>query len=370
VRFGNATHAPTIVTVDGAYTVGQIHFDHTNKYTLTGPGSLSLQTHGAAVGEGNAAIRVFSGSHAIAVPLTLIDSTDVDVATTSRLDLQSISISPGKSLTKLGGGLASIAGTGINGDSSTSVIAQAGSLEATSIHAGTLQIAAGANASVKLLGGASAPSSLSSISIPTLAGQYGGTLDVGSSALIIHSDDPAATLAQLTDMVRSARNQPVLWSGPGITSSAAASNPIKGLVAMRNQGEDGKPLLTTLGGESLDANCVLVMYTFNGDTDLDGRITFDDYYQTNRGFLSAGAKVGYRWGDFNYDGRVNFDDYYLMNQAFLGQNRATTALALPAVVPEPGVWVLASACLAALLAVRKRKLAVISCQSPARSSGN
>ena len=75
----------------------------------------------------------------------------------------------------------------------------------------------------------------------------------------------------------------------------------------------------------MDQNCVLVEYTLNGDVKLDGRITFDDYWQTNNGYWSNGAKTGCQWGDFNYDDKINFDDYYLINQSFLGQSAAAAS---------------------------------------------
>jgi hypothetical protein len=131
--------------------------------------------------------------------------------------------------------------------------------------------------------------------------------------------------------VGAGRNATPIWSGHGISSSTAAGDGkgIHGVTAVINEqvdaGGNTSAIVGSCGGVSVDQNCVLVEYGLNGDSNLDGRITFDDYYQANQGFLSAGTKGGYRWGDFNYDGRIDFDDYWLMNQAFYGQGSAPAA---------------------------------------------
>jgi hypothetical protein len=66
----------------------------------------------------------------------------------------------------------------------------------------------------------------------------------------------------------------------------------------------------------------------DGDSDLDARITADDYNRLDRGYLSHGDT--YREGDFNYDGAVNIDDYALIDGAWVVQQQPD---AVP--VPEP-----------------------------------
>ena len=97
-----------------------------------------------------------------------------------------------------------------------------------------------------------------------------------------------------------------------------------------------QPVRTTFAGQTVDANSILVHYLPNGDFNWDGKITFDDYYTINQGFVSAGAKTGYSWGDVNYDGRINFDDYWLMNQAYYAQAAPAQAAPLAATaLPKP-----------------------------------
>ena len=59
---------------------------------------------------------------------------------------------------------------------------------------------------------------------------------------------------------------------------------------------------------------VVVKYTYNGDTDLNGKIDFDDYSRTDNGFNNN--RTGWFNGDFDYNGVVDFDDYSLIDQAF------------------------------------------------------
>jgi hypothetical protein len=84
---------------------------------------------------------------------------------------------------------------------------------------------------------------------------------------------------------------------------------------------------------------VLVMYTWLGDTNLDGVVNAAD--------LSNISASGTTWqtGDFNYDGKVNADDFSLYQ---LGDARQSGTLAA---VPEPMAFLLA---LPALLALRRR----------------
>jgi hypothetical protein len=194
-----------------------------------------------------------------------------------------------------------------------------------------------------------------------------GTIDVSGSLLVqATAGTSAGVLADITNQIKNARNTtPNLWQGTGITSSAAAADArqLTGLAVILNQQTDAaghtSPIFTQFAGQTVDQNSILVKYTWNGDANLDGRITFDDYYQANLGFLSNGKLTGYRWGDFNYDGKVNFDDYYMMNQSFLKQGNvtlSTPALAMEAAmaaVPEPGA--LGALLLAAGMLLRRRR---------------
>lgn len=174
-----------------------------------------------------------------------------------------------------------------------------------------------------------------------------GTLDLSDNDLIVRTADPASrqtVLDAITSLIEHARDKNVsgeLWQGSGITTSAASTDGtgLTGLAAIANIKYDpsGAPsvLYPTLWGENnLDMNSILVKYTWNGDTNIDGVVNFDDYYRINTGFLGNGGKGGYGWGDLNFDGIINFDDYFLINSAFLGQSSSAPSAPM-AVVLKP-----------------------------------
>ena len=157
----------------------------------------------------------------------------------------------------------------------------------------------------------------------------GDTIDVNDNTLIFEGGDLAAVEA----LVAAGRNGETRWLGNGIRSTAAANNPMTGL-AIGRDGDD-----------------VVVKYTYNGDANLDGTITSDDYFRIDSSFLAQPTSPTYAQGDFNYDEQITSDDYFLIDSAFLGQGAplaAAGASPLTAVVVDseskarrvraPGVW--------------------------------
>src|SRR5439155_24302861 len=98
----------------------------------------------------------------------------------------------------------------------------------------------------------------------------------------------------------------------------------------------------TFGGISVAAGDVLVMYTYGGDANLDGKINVDDY-----GRIDFNVPIGTNgWfnGDFNYDGKINVDDYGIIDFnvgvqgapfAVTSEIAATPRVASLTAVPEP-----------------------------------
>jgi len=147
----------------------------------------------------------------------------------------------------------------------------------------------------------------------------GGILDIAENDLIIQSTaaDRGAELARVFNWIKSARS-----GGAGIATSAGGQATT--LAVSINDTGTGV-LFGQFAGEAVDANCVLVKYTWDGDMNLDGVVNADDYFLIDSGFLSQAA--GYRNGDLNYDGVVNADDYFLIDSAFLGQTGPLAAAA-------------------------------------------
>ena len=64
---------------------------------------------------------------------------------------------------------------------------------------------------------------------------------------------------------------------------------------------------SSMGGETLGINDIVLKYTYNGDGNLDGSINADDFAQIDAGFATHAG--GYYNGDFNFSGGApNSDD--------------------------------------------------------------
>ena len=147
-----------------------------------------------------------------------------------------------------------------------------------------------------------------------------GTVDVSGAMLIDYSASAPTPIAVVGAQIAAARNGG-LWDRPGITSTRARLDPQAATTLGTVEGSEFLAWnggTATFSGFQVDSSSVLVKYTWNGDANLDGRVTFDDYVRIDTGFnthLTAWSN-----GDFNYDGVVNFDDYVLIDIAFNAQN--------------------------------------------------
>ncbi len=148
------------------------------------------------------------------------------------------------------------------------------------------------------------------------------TLDLNDGAMVVESsagsrDQDLATVAGLIVRGRSGGT----WMGTGLISGIAAQDAvgITGLAAIINEDGNGMPIRPELDGNT---NAILVEYTFNGDSELNGKIDANDYFQIDQGYRLQGdpAFRGYQHGDFDYSGSVTADDYYLIDRAFLHQS--------------------------------------------------
>src|SRR5205085_4074159 len=138
-------------------------------------------------------------------------------------------------------------------------------------------------------------------------------------------------LNSLVNLIKSARNTSQRWSGPGLTSAAAASDPkhITGLAAILNDNRAGGTLYSTFDGQSVDINSILVKYTYDGDANVDGKVNADDYAAIDAGF--ATHATGYRAGDFNYSGgQPNSDDYFAIDHSYSDQGAVLAGPSAPA----------------------------------------
>ena len=280
--FGSVITAARTVTLDAPQTVGAISFDNANKYTISGTSTLTM-----AVSSGQASISVVSGSHDIVAPVALSNDTTITVTPAASTLLVSDLKPTTAAITKAGNGYLAVnnvrAGS-LNVNAGTVLVLNSGSDAGTS-KVGALSIAAGAS------------------------------LDLDDDDLVVGA---GTTKSAIETLVRNGRNGGA-WNGTGgITSTAARNLATTGVGVLSGAEYTSAGGTGNFSGQAYAAGDTLVKYTWNGDANLDGRVTFDDYVKIDTGFNTG--LTGWLNGDFNYSGSVNFDDYVLIDVAFNQQN--------------------------------------------------
>ena len=120
------------------------------------------------------------------------------------------------------------------------------------------------------------------------------------------------------------------WGGSGIitSQSSAASGNVTTLGVANAFAVKPLPGATDTAiwaGQTVTGTDTLVMYTYGGDANLDGKINVDDYGRID--FNVNLGTAGWFNGDFNYDGKINVDDYGIIdfNIGIQGAPFATTS---------------------------------------------
>jgi hypothetical protein len=114
-------------------------------------------------------------------------------------------------------------------------------------------------------------------------------------------------------------------------------------------------------GQTVGAGDTLVMFTYAGDANLDGKINIDDYGRIDANVGFNGSVHGWYNGDFNYDGAINIDDYGIIDSnigiqgsPLLSASQPLGGFANLTPVPEPATLA-ASAVLTATAFLRRRR---------------
>jgi hypothetical protein len=191
------------------------------------------------------------------------------------------------------------------------------------------------------------------------------TLDVNDHAFVVRAtlENKDAKYTEIKNKIVSAQNGldenfVTKWDGPGITSSAARATNVNvsfdlvGLGVIRNSDLDlatGVPgsRYGSFEGETVEEHDILSRFTYTGDGNLDGAVTFDDYAAMDAAFFGTIPNLGWATGDINFDGVINFDDYAVVDQVFFRQGAPLSSATGPAAVPEPStilIAVLATLC--------------------------
>jgi len=146
------------------------------------------------------------------------------------------------------------------------------------------------------------------------------TLDLMDNNLIIDFEAGYTPIEDISAWVTAGCNQGT-WDGTGIMSSVAADEPnhLTALGLLDNtDGDVGG--LASLEGESVDATCILVKYTWWGDVDLSGLIDANDYDQIDKYYLFPPQDLFWYHGDFTYDDAIDANDYDKIDKSYLFQD--------------------------------------------------
>ena len=153
-----------------------------------------------------------------------------------------------------------------------------------------------------------------------------GTLDIGHGAVIVNYSDTSPSDQLVTQVVKAtAPNlfEEFTWTGSGITSSLAASDPSRFVVAIGDNSDLG---LTSFRGHAVAPNAVIITATYAGDTNFDGQVNSDDSQAIDFNIGTTLAHPSYAQGDINYNGTVDSDDQQLLDFGILSP---TGPVALP-----------------------------------------
>ena len=184
-------------------------------------------------------------------------------------------------------------------------------IQGISTNPGTVKMAANGHRMMKI----------GSLSIAGSLGAWNAKLDLNDNNLILPSTTPLGTVR---DYLLAGRNVGA-WTGTGLTSTAAKDDADHNTGVGFMTGAEYTSVSggsTSLAGFSFLSSDSLVKYTWNGDANLDGRVTFDDYVKIDTGFNQQ--YTGWLNGDFNYSNNISFDDYVLIDVAYNTQAAPST----------------------------------------------
>jgi hypothetical protein len=156
------------------------------------------------------------------------------------------------------------------------------------------------------------------------------------------------------------------WDGVGIVTSdtRAVNNADRCSIGVASAAQARNIAATATGiwaGMEVQGTSTLLMFTWGGDANLDGKINIDDYGQIDSNVNKSGTVFGWYVGDFNYDGKINIDDYGIIDANiglqgppfFAGSSAVLDGVAA---VPEPAAaGMLVSLAAAATTRVRRRR---------------
>jgi len=348
---------PRTVTVTDPVTVGQLALDGANTVNLGGAGVVTFAGGGTSPASITAK-PVAGASHTLSAPLTFTGQVVRDGAGTVVIDgVQqhragaTFSVRDGVTSLFTNAGRPGVRPLAVAADGAATRLNFQASQDLA-----RLDVTGGAR--VTLTSGGGKILVADGLTVPT------GTFDLTDNAALVDYGSPGDAAP---DALRAAVKRGYAggtWAGTGITSSSAAQNPRAAVGYARSTDvfDFAGDEVATFFGRAVDATSFLLRYTLEGDADLDGSVTFDDFERMRSALTTAGD---WAQGDFDYDGQVTARDYALLRRNFGmsvgGSSAGVTAAewavveSFAAAVPEPSV----AACVvggAAVVVLRRRRL--------------
>src|SRR5205807_5077059 len=174
-----------------------------------------------------------------------------------------------------------------------------------------------------------------------------------------------STYTGVTGLIQSGRNSGN-WSGPGIiTSKTDATTSVRTSIgvatAQQVKNLSSATATAVWAGQTVTGSDTLVMYTYGGDANLDGKIDISDYGRID--FNIPLHTTGWFNGDFNYDGKIDISDYGIIdfNIGIQGTPFSTAGGLSATAVPEPAAALLFAAGL--LFRPRRRRWGIKATES-------
>jgi hypothetical protein len=167
---------------------------------------------------------------------------------------------------------------------------------------------------------------------------------------VSYADDSQSPASTLREQLVAGRGGPGIgngaWTGPGITSSAAAeANTIVPESRAVGYADNAATSLGDLSAAGENDPSILIRYTRTGDANLDGVVNDDDLTIVSANYAPGVAKPHWALGDFDYNGFVDDDDVTLLGAfydpsaapigAAVSDNSLNASPSSVAAIPEP-----------------------------------